>query len=108
MVDAVLAGDGLDAVAALSAEAAGGTGAIVADALVARARRLGVDLAGGAVAVRVAAQAAYGARAAAVVRDASPAGLIVRRGDEVDALLAGERAGAEDRAWAIAERLSPH
>ena len=81
---------------------------IEADALVARARRLGVDLAGGAVAVRVAAQAAYGARAAAVVRDASPAGLIVRRGDEVDALLAGERAGAEDRAWAIAERLSPH
>jgi purine catabolism regulator len=36
----------------------------------------------------------------------APAGLVVCRGDEVDALLAGERAGAEGRARAVAERLS--
>jgi DNA-binding PucR family transcriptional regulator len=34
------------------------------------------------------------------------AGLVLRRGDEVDALLAGDRAGAEERARAVAERLS--
>jgi sugar diacid utilization regulator len=78
------------------------------EALVARARRLGVDLTGGAVALRVAAAAGHGARAAAVVVDAAPAGLVLRHGDTVDALLAGDRAGAEGRARAIAERLSAH
>jgi sugar diacid utilization regulator len=72
--------------------------------LVARARRLGVDLTGGAVALRVAARPDHGTRAAAVVHDMGPAGLILRRRDEVDALLAGD--GAEERARAIAERLS--
>jgi sugar diacid utilization regulator len=78
------------------------------EALVARARRLGVDLSGGAVALRVAAPAAIGPRAAAVVHDVAPAGLILRRGDDVDALLAGDRAGSEERARAIADRLSAH
>ena len=76
------------------------------ETLVARARRLGVDLAGGAVALRVAARAAEGSRAAAMVQDVAPAGLVVRRGDEVDALLGGDRAIAEERARVIAERLS--
>ena len=78
------------------------------EALVARARRLGVDLSGGAVALRIAARAAIGPRAAAVVHDVAPAGLILRRGDDVDALLAGDRAGAEERARAVADRLSAH
>jgi hypothetical protein len=78
------------------------------EALVARARRLGVDLSGGAVALRVAAAAGRGSRAAAVVVDVAPAGLVRRRGDTVDALLAGDRVGAEARARAIAERLSAH
>ena len=41
------------------------------EALVARARRVGVDLAGGAVALRVAARAAEGLRAAAVAHGAN-------------------------------------
>ena len=76
------------------------------ETLVARARRLGVDLAGGAVALRVEARTAEGSRAAAVVQDVAPAGLVLRHGDEVDALLAGDRAVAEERARAVAERLS--
>jgi PucR family transcriptional regulator, purine catabolism regulatory protein len=78
------------------------------DTLVARARRLGVDLTGGAVALRVAARSAHGVRAAAMVHDVAPGGLVLRRGDEVDALLAGDRDGAEARARAVAERLSSH
>ena len=66
----------------------------------------GVDLAGGAVALRVEARTAEGSRAAAVVQDVAPAGLVLRHGDEVDALLAGDRAVAEERARAVAERLS--
>jgi sugar diacid utilization regulator len=81
--------------------------AVEADALVARARRLGVDLSAGAIALRVAAAPARGAHAAAVVHELAPAGLVVRRGDEVDALLAGDRARAQERAQAIAGRLSP-
>jgi hypothetical protein len=79
-----------------------------AEALVARARRLGVDLAAGAVALRVAARATHGPRVAAVVDDIAPGGLVVRRGEAVDALLPGERAGAEERARAIVARLSSH
>jgi sugar diacid utilization regulator len=76
------------------------------DTLVARARRLGVDLTGGAVALRVAARSAHGVRAAAIVHDLAPGGLVLRRGDEVDALLTGD--GAEERARAIAARLPSH
>ena len=78
-----------------------------ADALVARARRLGVDLAAGAVALRVAAHPTHGLRAAAAVQDAAPGSLVLRRGAQIDALLPGERAGAEQRARAIAARLAP-
>ena len=76
------------------------------ETLVARARRLGVDLTGGAVALRVAARSAHGVRATAMVHDVAPGGLVLRRGDEVDALLAGDPGGAEERARAVAERLS--
>jgi sugar diacid utilization regulator len=78
-----------------------------AEGLVARARRLGVDLAAGAVALRVAA-GTHGSRAAAVVQDVAPGGLVLRRGEEVDALLPGERADAEQRARAIVARLSSY
>jgi hypothetical protein len=81
---------------------------VEAEALVARARRLGVDLAAGAVALRVSTRAPHGLRAAAAVRDVAPGGLLLRRGYELDALLPGERAGAEGRAQAIVVRLSSH
>lgn len=77
------------------------------EALVARARRLGVDLAAGAVAVRVVADGGLAARAAAVVDDHAPGGLVLRRGAEIDALLPGERGAAEERARALAARLAP-
>ena len=78
-----------------------------AEGLVARARRLGVDLAAGAVALRVAART-HGSRAAAVVQEVAPGALVLRRGEEVDALLPGERVDAEQRARAIVARLSSY
>jgi hypothetical protein len=78
------------------------------EAVVARAARLGLDLAAGAVALRVApAGDARAARAAAVVAEAAPDGLVSRRDRELDALLPGERGGAEERARTIAARLAP-
>jgi hypothetical protein len=77
------------------------------EALVARAQRVGVDLTAGAVALRATAGAGLAARAAAVVDELAPGGLVLRLGEEIHALLPGERGGAEERAGAIAARLAP-
>ena len=98
------AGDGVRAAGALLEDLR--RAPMDAEALVARARRLGVDLAAGAVARRVAARPTHGLRAVAVVRDAAPGGLVLRRGEQIDALVPGERAAAEQRARAIVARLS--
>jgi hypothetical protein len=120
MVDAVLAGDGLDAVATLAAltaaalgDAAGAgpraAGALLddlrrapvdGDALIARARRLGADLSGGAVALRAHARPEHAVRVTAAIGDL---GLVARRGQDIDALVPGE-----DRARALAARLDGH
>ena len=76
------------------------------EALVARARRLGVDLAGGRRRPACGGARRRTARAPPPrCSDVAPGGLVLRRGDEVDALLAGERAGAEERARA--DRRAP-
>lgn len=78
------------------------------EALLARARRLGVDLASGAVALRATANPGHALHATAIVEQGAPGGLVLRRGDDLDALVPGDPAGAEERARALAARLSAH
>jgi len=114
----------LAAVAALTAAAlrdtagngARATGALLDDlrraplegeAVVARARRLGADLAAGAVAVRAEASPDHVLWATRIIEEVAPGALVARRGHEVDALLPGDGA-AEERARTVIARLDGH
>jgi len=72
------------------------------EALLSRARRLGTDLASGAVALR--ARTKHALRAATIVEELAPGALVAGRDGDLDALVPGDGA-AEERALSIAQRL---
>jgi len=65
---------------------------IEAETLVARAKRLGADLASGAVALRAHADPEHARRAATVVEELARGSLVARRGSDIDALIQAELA----------------